>query len=302
MSRRRSRREPIWVDLLPPVLGLLALGFFFVPGFRALVAGVFVLGAIAAGVALVGVVAWAAYRISRRRSGPESTPTPPLLGQSAQRPLRLRSAAVPGVPFPLSFVADSSPTAPKESLSAELLDKLEWRRFEEVVTLYFRKTGFVARRSRVGADGGVDILLSRSNEPKPFAYVQCKAWHAYKVGVKPVRELFGVMAAEQISQGYFVTAGEFTSEAVEFADGKALKLVTGAYLLDKLSALPQADQDEILKQITDGDYTTPTCPRCDIKMVMRHGPTGDFWGCPNFRLRWPQRCRQTFKLREIEAT
>jgi hypothetical protein len=47
------------------------------------------------------------------------------------------------------------------------------------------------------------------------------------------------MAAEQIPQGYFVTAGMFTSEAAEFAAGKALKLVTGTYLLEKLRALPQ---------------------------------------------------------------
>jgi restriction system protein len=78
--------------------------------------------------------------------------------------------------------------------------------------------------------------------------------------------------------------------------------VRSAYLLEKLRGLPKTDQDEVLERVTDGDYTTPTCPRCDMKMVMRHGPTGDFWGCPNFRLRWPRRCKQTFRLRDHEAS
>jgi restriction system protein len=197
--------------------------------------------------------------------------------------------------------ADSA-MPPTQALSRELLDALEWRRFEELVTLYFFKTGFVAKRSRVGADGGVDILLYRQGEQQPFAYVQCKAWHTYKVGVKPVRELLGVMAAEKISQGYFVTTGAFTSEALAFAENQSLKLVTGDYLLEKLKSLPPESQDEIMETVTCGDYTTPTCPHCDIKMVMRHGSSGDFWGCLNYSRPWPNRCKQTFKLSDSKAT
>lgn len=51
--------------------------------------------------------------------------------------------------------------------ATELLDALEWRRFEELVTWYFQTTGFDAKRSRVGADGGVDILLSNHGESSP---------------------------------------------------------------------------------------------------------------------------------------
>lgn len=294
MGRRSRSREPDWLGVVPAVAAFLALAYWFVPEFRALVAGVFALVATAAGVAIIGFIAWAVYRYSRRSSDPEKTPIP----SASDAPIVAHSR---GNIWSQPVLGNGPTEAPRETLSMELLDKLEWRRFEELVTLYLRKTGFDARRSRVGADGGVDILLFRENEPRPFACVQCKAWHVYKVGVKPVRELFGVMASEQMARAYFVTTGGFTSEAVDFAAGKALELVTGTYLLEKLRALPQADQDEILKEITAGDYTTPTCPRCDVKMVIRHGPTGDFWGCPNFRLPWPRHCKQTFRLRDNEA-
>jgi restriction system protein len=255
---------------------------------------------IAAGVALVGLISWALYRHYRERHDFDGSSSSPV-ASSLFSPMNDTPAFPAGRPF-ASPIHERSLTKPPDQLfSRELLDSLEWRRFEELVTWYFQKTGFRAERSRVGADGGVDIHLFRQNEERPFAYAQCKAWHAYTVGVKPVRELIGVLAHDRIGVGYFVTTGDFTAEAVAFSQGQPLKLVTGDYLLERLNSLPESDRVELLRDVTQGDYTTPTCPRCDIKMVLRHGPTGDFWGCPNFRLRWPQKCKQTFKLRDKEA-
>jgi hypothetical protein len=288
------------MDLVPPVAGLLLLAFLFVPGFRALMGGIVVFAVIVGGVALIGLIAWGLHRHFHRLDN--------FWGSSVQY---AGSSLLPPVIEPPASGAGYLPTfavhgkvlaEPRvQFFSRELLDSLEWRRFEKLVTWYFHKTGFRAERSRVGADGGVDIHLFRQKEEHPFAYVQCKAWHIYDVGVKPVRELFGVMAADDIGTGYFVTTGDFTSEALEFAQGKPLKLITGDYLLEKLNALRDSDRAELLRDVTKGDYMTPTCPRCDIKMVLRHGPASDFWGCPNYRLRWPQRCKQTFRLRDNVA-
>ncbi|MDP5239652.1 topoisomerase DNA-binding C4 zinc finger domain-containing protein [Uliginosibacterium sp. 31-16] len=43
---------------------------------------------------------------------------------------------------------------------------------------------------------------------------------------------------------------------------------------------------------TEGDWTTPTCGHCGIKMVAREGKSGSFWGCRNF-----PRCRQRIGMR-----
>ena len=110
-----------------------------------------------------------------------------------------------------------------------------------------------------------------------------------------MRELYGVMAGDKIGKGYFVTTGEFTEEAVRFAQDKELILLAGDDLLGKIRTLSEADRCDLIKWVTDGDYTTPTCPRCDVKMVRRKGTDGDFWGCINYGRR--PSCRQTFKLR-----
>jgi restriction system protein len=151
-------------------------------------------------------------------------------------------------------------------------------------------TGYVPKETRIGADGGVDIWVYKPGSEKPFGIVQCKAWTTYKVGIKPVRELFGVMAAEGVANGMFITSGEFTNEALEFAAGKKLRLISGEMFLGFIGKLSAEKQEELLGLALEGDYRTPTCPRCGVKMTLREGKGNgrDFWGC----LRYP-RCRAT---------
>ena len=178
------------------------------------------------------------------------------------------------------------------SWNLDLLCALEWKRFEQICAAYFEALGLRAKVAREGADGGIDIHLYKENTMKPVAIAQCKAWDAYKVGIKPVRELYGVMAREGVAKGVFLTTGRFTQEARSFPKGDELVLWDGEQLLKKIRDLPAEKQAELLRIATEGDFITPTCPSCGIKMVVRTArETGDtFWGCPNY-----PRCRQTFK-------
>ncbi|HEX2492401.1 MAG TPA: restriction endonuclease, partial [Steroidobacter sp.] len=99
--------------------------------------------------------------------------------------------------------------------------KLSWRQFESIVGEAFRRRGYSVIESGGGADGGVDLVLRRHGGK---FYVQCKQWKAWKVGVKPIRELFGVITAGDAQGGFFVTSGEYTHEAREFATSAAIKL------------------------------------------------------------------------------
>lgn len=175
--------------------------------------------------------------------------------------------------------------------SPELLRRLEWRRFEELCAAYFEALEFRARTTRFGADGGIDIKLYSGDSRTPAIIVQCKAWNVYTVGVKPVRELRGVMAAEKVGEGVFITSGAFTKEAKEFASQENIHLIDGNGLVQKILALPAEKSDALLRLATQGDFTTPTCPSCGVKMTRRESRKDGkaFWGCVNY-----PRCRQTF--------
>jgi restriction system protein len=179
----------------------------------------------------------------------------------------------------------------------EILSALEWKRFETVCAEYLRLIGFDPKETRIGADGGVDIWIYKEGDDRPFGIVQCKAWNTYKVGIKPVRELYGVMSAEKVANGLFITSGTFTSEAMTFAEGKLITLFSGQEFLSKIKSLTEKDQATLLNIATAGDYRTPTCPQCGIKMTLRQGVDGKraFWGCIKF-----PKCRSTLVYKKAE--
>ena len=285
MPRRRRSKEERFSEAILSLLMVLGLGWFLLPQVRG-VEVVLGLIAVVAGALYLVVVVWFAKRKSTKWENQQNS-APPL------EPVQAFQTA-PLSPYKRPIQATQQ--APLSQLTPALLSDLEWCSFEILVTLYFQRSGYLARRRRAGPDGGVDIELSQLGANLPYAYVQCKAWHAYTVGIKPVRELFGVMAADKVTLGFFVTTGEFTNEAIAFAHGKSLKLITGRDLIKDLNALPEAERIAILREIIARDYTTPTCPRCDVKMVERQGSRGTFWGCRKY-----PRCRQTFPLRKHAA-
>ncbi len=176
-----------------------------------------------------------------------------------------------------------------------LLNQLEWKRFEEVVSEYYTLLGYRSEVTRMGADGGVDVVLYQQGAETPAIIVQCKSW-SQKIGVKAVRELYGVMAAEGIEYGIFATTSAYTQEAISWAVGKRLQLLAGSDLVSSFNQLPEDQKTYLIQFATFEDYATPTCPNCDIKMVERTANKGksagsSFWGCRNY-----PRCRQTFKM------
>ncbi|WP_018294550.1 restriction endonuclease [Mariprofundus ferrooxydans] len=184
-----------------------------------------------------------------------------------------------------------------QSISLDLIWKIEWKRFEELCRAYLEVKGGRAETTKIGPDGGVDINLFKGKSDKPFAIVQCKAWNTYKVGVKPVRELFGVMAAEGVSTGIFMNTGSYTREAVAFAKGKKLLLISGEDLVKSILEMPDEIQSKLLQVATEGDFTTPTCPRCDTKLTLKKVSSGknagnEFWGCKSY-----PRCRIILKYK-----
>lgn len=123
-------------------------------------------------------------------------------------------------------------TRTKEEIRA-----LGWEEFEKLIEAHYRRLGFSVRREGgAGPDGGVDV---RIRKPGETYLVQCKQWRERPVGVKVVRELFGVVAAEEATGGIVVTPGSFTGEAEEFANlpRVEVELVDGDLLQRMMSDL-----------------------------------------------------------------
>jgi restriction system protein len=173
----------------------------------------------------------------------------------------------------------------------ELLKHLEWRRLEELSVAYFEELGFRTGITHDRDDGAVDISLYAAGADKASILVHCKAWEAYPIGIKPLRELRAAMTSANVAEGAVVTSGRFTPEAIAFAAKENIQLLDGASLLEKLATLPPEKAAALLKFATKGDFLTPTCPRCSIKMTGRKSTREGrmFWGCTNY-----PRCKLTF--------
>jgi restriction system protein len=180
---------------------------------------------------------------------------------------------------------------PKVVWGLELLREIDWKRFEEICADYFRAIGFRAVTQNNGPDGGIDITLYAANNAGAVsAIVQCKRWSSQQVGPKAIREFLGVMTDQKISKGFFVTSSSFNSEAIRLALDNNIELIDGATLLTKILKLPPEQQVTLLNAATEGDYLTPTCANCGIKLVERNSSMdgSKFWGCVNY-----PRCRFT---------
>lgn len=190
------------------------------------------------------------------------------------------------LPLRASPAAPASPAPVIAAWSMDLLRELEWKRFEELCVGFWRRKGYPVRLTGPGADGGIDLLIAHRGDPtRAFIIGQCKAWNSRSVGVEAVRALWGAKDHFKAELAIFYSVSGFTPDAAAFAAGKRLKLVSGYALLDQIKAMNAADQSALLAEITHGDYRTPTCPKCDVKMQRHAGRNGrpDFWGCKNFR-------------------
>lgn len=209
----------------------------------------------------------------------EKTQTDPPATTSAPITPRFKPAAASVPPAQ----ATASPAEPKPTeWSLALLQSIEWKRFEDLCAAYYREKGIRSATTPLGPDGGIDIRLFQGEDNRTTTIVQCKAWPENKVGVKLLRELLGVRVAEKAEKAFFMTCGGYTEDAIKFATDNGITLFTGEMLLMMLQRLPTEARQKLLAFATEGDYTTPTCPQCGLKLLVKQGPQKKFWGCRSY--------------------
>lgn len=92
------------------------------------------------------------------------------------------------------------------------------------------------------------------------------------------------MTSERAAKGIFVTTSTYSDDAIAFAKGNRIVLMDGVAVLNAILKLPEEQQASLLQLATAGDYTTPTCASCGVKLIARKPKLGGkpFWGCVNF--------------------
>lgn len=184
--------------------------------------------------------------------------------------------------------------------NSKSIDSLNWREFERLLCEAFRQIGFQVEDSGgQGADGGIDLVLHQQGKRY---LVQCKQWRKQSVGVKVVREMFGVLHHENAAGVIIVTSGRFTKAAEDFAEGKKVKLIEGRQLAEMIAKVQHQDSKTKLSPVIQQSISKPDsqsnipptksfenlqCPQCSSNLVQRVSKRGPkkgtkFWGCETF--------------------
>jgi restriction system protein len=195
--------------------------YMFVPGFRELVQAVLLLGVIGV---LIGVAVWLLIKFFKAEP---SAGFKTIYAETGAAPNLVRHRTLVVVVEPLR-------PAPKQSLS-ENLRKIDWFQFEKLMEMIYRHRGYsVKRLGGANPDGGVDLIVSRTNEK---FIVQCKQWRKWKVALKDMREFLGTLTDQKVGRGVYVTLQGYTQEARQFAIKHGIELLEETDLVKMLNEL-----------------------------------------------------------------
>jgi restriction system protein len=173
---------------------------------------------------------------------------------------------------------------------------MSWQDFERLVGEAFRRRGYAVEETGLGgADGGIDLVLRKDGHKE---LVQCKQWRSRQVKASVVREMWGLVAHHKANGVKIVCVGDFTSDAKQFAEGKAIELIHGQRLLEMIrdvQATPAPAQTRAASPAAPSaaPLPAPACPKCGGTMIRRINKTTkqEFWGCVTF-----PKCRGTLQV------
>lgn len=109
---------------------------------------------------------------------------------------------------------------------------LSQKEVERLVADAYRRQGYQV--SEIGGSAAASesaMLLSKASQR---VLLQCRYWKTRKLAEMPVRELYGMMAAQSANAGILITSGTFTLEASRFAGYGHIQLIDGPRLLSLL--------------------------------------------------------------------
>ena len=166
-------------------------------------------------------------------------------------------------------------------------DLLLWLRnmkpteFEDYTSDLFSKLGYNTQSVGGSYDGGVDVIAEKDGVKY---YIQCKKYITSTVGVKEIREFYGVLVDHLAKgKGFFITTNKFTLEAERFAEDKPIELIDGFKLIKYVRLSEKSMKKTGIK----------VCPKCGGRLKEKKGKYGKFLGCSNY-----PKCKYTENIKK----
>jgi restriction system protein len=115
-----------------------------------------------------------------------------------------------------------SPGQADERLKA--IRELSWEPFNALIVNAYQRQGYTVEPAKNPA---YDFTLTKQGR---VTLLQCRRWKVNQLGIGPLQDLAGAIASADAYNGICLTTGVVTPQALEFADSKPIKLVTGIEL------------------------------------------------------------------------
>ncbi|MBP7948747.1 MAG: restriction endonuclease [Verrucomicrobiales bacterium] len=149
----------------------------------------------------------------------------------------------------------------------EILQRMDWRRFQEITTMLLARAGFQTEVAWVKPDGTVALYVTgKSRRTVTHSLVQCAAWTGYHVDGQGVAEFSRTLVAENLIRGIMITPGDVEAEARMLARRGGVEIIGGVEFLGTIGRMSPEEQAYYLRMATVGPWDVPTCPSCGHRM------------------------------------
>jgi len=122
-----------------------------------------------------------------------------------------------------------APSPKKVAQALEAAGAMSWAEFSSVLEAGLRGDGYTVEK----IDGGADFLTVKAGRT---AVVAARRWKGAKLGLEPLRELEAARQKRDTHDAVFVTIGEVTEKAAQFARSNGIRMLAGADLAKLVDA------------------------------------------------------------------
>lgn len=146
-----------------------------------------------------------------------------------------------GVPFAIVCALAlkkqwGTPSKARTTVMLEQIRAMSWRDFSDEIERALQRDGFEVKRVDMPE---ADFAITSDGRT---ALVSCRRWKVVSTGIEPLRDLCKVVERDGLYDAFYVTAGEFTPNAMDFAAEKKMRLLHGATLVKLMRGMKQDDR------------------------------------------------------------